>query len=111
MNSEQIREDYYKIGQVQNFRQIRVKYYPPTNHRNARIKIYEPSRFSGDEHHKNKMFVFLPSEMNATIQAWDYLHKQGFDIVGKANDQEETIFFCNNWGESFIEVNGETRKI
>ena len=57
------------------------------------------------------MFVFLPSEMNATIQAWDYLHKQGFDIVGKANDQEETIFFCNNWGESFIEVNGETRKI
>lgn len=109
MNSQKITEDYYTTGRVPNFRQIRVKYYPHTNKRNARIKIYEPSRYSGDKHHKNKMFVFLPSEMNSTIQAWDYLYKQGFNIVGKANDEEETIFFCDNWAENFIEVNGETR--
>ena len=102
-------EFYQENNRVQNFRQIRVKYYPMTNQRNARIKIYEPSRFSGDESHEHKMKVWLTSEMNATIQAWDYLRKKGFNIVGRANDQEETIFFCDNWCKDFIEVNGEKR--
>jgi len=77
-------EFYSEKNRVQNYRQIRVKYYPMTNRRNARIKIYEPSRFSGDASHKHKMKVWLSSEMNATIQAWDYLRKKGFNIVGRA---------------------------
>jgi len=104
-------EFYSEKNRVQNYRQIRVKYYPMTNKRNARIKIYEPSRFSGDESHEHKMKVWLSSEMNATIQAWDYLRKKGFNIVGRANDREETIFFCDNWCKDFIEVNGEKRDI
>tara|TARA_Y100001972_G_scaffold38494_1_gene47451 strand:+ start:5127 stop:5477 length:351 start_codon:yes stop_codon:yes gene_type:complete len=114
MNTQQeisIRDEFYKEeNRVNNYRQIRVKWYPMTNKRNARIKIYEPSRFSGDAKHKDKMQVWLTSEMNATIQAWDYLRKKGFNIVGRANDQNETIFFCDNWAKDFIEVNGETTR-
>ena len=105
-----IKDEFYKEeNRVKNYRQIRVKWYGQTNNTNARIKIYEPSRFSGDESHKHKMKVWLTSEMNATIQAWDYLRNKGFNIVGRANDREDTIFFCDNWSEDFIEVNGQKR--
>jgi hypothetical protein len=115
--AEQIKNEYYQRSNdgtaqkcaVKNFRQIRAKFYHETEKTRAKIKIYEPSRFSGDERHKHKMKVWINSEMNTTIQAWDYLRKKGFNIVGRANDREETIFFCDNWAENFIEVNGDRR--
>ena len=97
--------------EIQNFRQIRVKYYPQTNHRNARVKIYEPSRYSGDDERKNEMGVFIESVEYMMIDAQKYLQSKGFNIIGKGNSKNEGVFLCDNWANEFIEVNGTKRII
>tara|TARA_R110002051_G_scaffold285155_1_gene347373 strand:- start:3 stop:299 length:297 start_codon:yes stop_codon:yes gene_type:complete len=97
--------------EIQNFRQIRVKYYPPTNHRNARVKIYEPSRYSGDEDRKKEMNIFINNDEYMMKDAQKYLQSKGFTIIGQGNSINEGVFLCDNWAEDFIEVNGTKREI
>ena len=97
--------------EIKNFRQIRVKYYPPTNHRNARVKIYEPSRYSGDEDRKKEMCVFIQNDEYMMKDAQKYLQSKGFNIIGKGNSIDEGVFLCDNWAEDFIEVDGTKREI
>tara|TARA_R110000765_G_scaffold402386_1_gene498141 strand:+ start:338 stop:634 length:297 start_codon:yes stop_codon:yes gene_type:complete len=97
--------------EIQNFRQIRVKYYPQTNKRNARIKIYEPSRYSGDLDRQKEMRVFIQSDVYMMTDAQKYLQSKGFNIIGQGNSIDEGVFLCDNWADDFIEVNGTKREI
>ena len=83
---------------VEVLRPIKVKYLPPTNHRGARVKIFEPNRQTS---------VIVPydySETNDDTQAFNLLTSKGFNIVARAYDGDTTILLCDNWGENFIDL-------
>jgi len=92
------------IERIKNYRQIKVKYLSATNYRGSRVCIYEPKRYNNDKTQR----VYLPYNYEIGCiqqQAKVYLEEKGFNIVGRASELENYIFFCNNWGANFIELN------
>ena len=69
--------------EVENYRQIKIKYISPTNHRGSRLCIYEPKRYNKDKTEK----VYLSYDYSIGCiqeQAFKYLTDKGFNIVAKA---------------------------
>ena len=89
---------------INNFRQIKVKYISPTNSRGSRVCIYEPRRYGRDKTQR----VYLSYDYKIGCiqeQAKVYLEDKGFNIIGRASELENYIFFCDNWADNFIELN------
>ena len=92
-----------KLIDIKNYRQIKIKYLGPTNHNGSKLCIYEPKRYNKD---KTKR-VYLPYDYAIGCiqeQAYKYLIDKGFNIVSKASEFENYIFFADNWAEEFIEI-------
>ena len=92
-----------KLSNIENLRQIKVKVLGPTNNRGTRVCIYEPKR---GQYEKTKR-VYLPYCYrlgNSQEQALEYLLEKGFNVVSRASELENYIFFCDNWGKDFIEL-------
>ena len=95
-----------KAYQLQNLRQIKVKYISPTNFRGSRVCIYEPKRYNND---KTKR-IYLSYDYaigNGTEQAIQYLQSKGINLLGKSNVKGETILFSDSWqkgNDDFITI-------
>tara|TARA_R110000764_G_scaffold223165_1_gene311978 strand:- start:231 stop:524 length:294 start_codon:yes stop_codon:yes gene_type:complete len=90
--------------QVQNLRQIKVKYISPTNNRGARVKIYEPKRYNNDST-QSKTFSYGYKYGDIQQQAYDILISNGWNVLSSASEVNEYIFLCDNWGEDFKSIN------
>ena len=69
-----------------HFRGIQVKYYPPTDYKGSRIKIY-------DTRHKKTVWVsydYLYSDIKS--QAIDYLWKKGIESDGFTYDEKTGVY-------------------
>ena len=92
-----------KTYDFNNYRQIRVKFVAPTNHRGARVKIYEPKRYNDDK--VSSVTLSYSYEVgDIEQQAINYLIDKGFNIVCRASDVDAYILLCDNWGDNFIEL-------
>jgi len=89
---------------MKNLRQIKVKFLGPTNYKGSRIKIYEPKRYSGDKE-KSKIFPYCYKTGDILKQAWEILEKNNFLIKGYSSEFDNYIILCDNWGETYLEVN------
>mgnify|MGYP003626041282 FL=1 len=89
------------INEIKNYRQIKAEYINPTNHRPARIKIYEPKRFSEDRKHSVTISCNnLPGD-DMGQQVLNYLIANGFNPVSRASEFGGYTFLCDNWAEDF----------
>jgi hypothetical protein len=69
-----------------HFRGFQVKYYPPTDYKGSRIKIY-------DTRHKKTVWVsydYLYSDIKS--QAIDYLWKKGIESDGFTYDEKTGVY-------------------
>ena len=91
------------LQNLNNYRQIKIKYISPTNSRGSRLCIYEPKRYNTD---KTKRVYLSYDYAIGCIQeqAFKYLTNKGFNIVSKASEFENYIFFADNWADEFIEI-------
>ena len=89
-----------KSFQVQNLRQIKVKFISPTNHRGAKVKIYEPKRYK-DDSIQSKVFSYSYADGDIQEQAYKILISNGWNVLSSASEVNEYIFLCDNWGEDF----------
>jgi len=89
---------------MKNLRQIKVKFLGPTNHKGARIKIYEPAGLHNQET-KSKIFSYCYRTGDIKAQAIDILQANGFEIVATASEYESKIILCDNWGDNYKDVN------
>ena len=92
-----------KAYQLQSFRQIKVKFISPTNHRGARIKIYEPKRYN-DDSTQSKTFSYSYKYGDIHEQAYNILMSNGWNVLSTASEANEYIFLCDNWGEDFKSI-------
>lgn len=90
--------------QVQNLRQIKVKYISPTNNRGARVKIYEPKRYNNDST-QSKTFYYSYEYGDTQKQAYKILISNGWNVICSASEVNEYIFLCDNWGDDFKLIN------
>jgi len=91
------------LNEVSNYRQIKIKYISPTNSRGSRLCIYEPKRYNTDKTEK----VYLSYDYSIGCiqeQSFQYLTEKGFNIVAKASEFENYIFFADNWADEFREL-------
>ena len=93
-----------KSYQVQNLRQIKVKFISPTNLRGARVKIYEPKRYK-DDSTQSKTFSYSYDYGDIHEQAYKILISNGWNVICSASEVNEYIFLCDNWGEDFKSIN------
>ena len=89
---------------MKNLRQIKVKFLGPTNHKGARIKLYEPSPFDFRPTY-SKTFPYCYRTGDIKAQAIDILKANGFEIVATATEYKNEIILCDNWGEKYLEIN------
>jgi|TARA_R110000824_G_scaffold132050_1_gene294332 hypothetical protein len=98
------------LNQISNYRQIKIKYIGCTNIRGSRLCIYEPKRYNDDTTQR----VYLPYSSRIGCiqeQAFQYLQEKGFNIIAKASEFENYIFFADNWADEFRELKtGKIRK-
>lgn len=95
-----MREEFYEKP---NLRQLKVKYLSPTNYRGARVKIYEPKRFSNGKV-ESKTFSYCYKTGGISQQAYDILKDNGFNVICRASEYDGVIFLCDNWNENFINI-------
>tara|TARA_R110000824_G_scaffold4746_1_gene22619 strand:+ start:69 stop:383 length:315 start_codon:yes stop_codon:yes gene_type:complete len=91
------------LQDLNNYRQLKIKYISPTNSRGSRLCIYEPKRYNTD---KTKR-VYLPYDYSIGCiqeQSFKHLQEKGFKIVAKASEFENYIFFADNWADEFREL-------
>ena len=86
--------------EVKNYRQIKAGFVSPTNHRGARIKIFEPKRYN-DEKTQSKIFSYDYREGDVMEQAYKILVRNGFNVIARASEFENYIFLCDNWSKDF----------
>ena len=91
------------INDIPNLRQIKVKYISPTDHKGSRVCIYEPKRYNSDKT-KRVYLSYNYAIGNIQDQAYQYLLEKGFNIVSRASEFENYIFFADNWADDFIEI-------
>lgn len=89
--------------QINNYRQIKVKFLPPTNNSGSRIKIYEPKRYSDDKT-EYKIFSYCYETGDVMEQAYKILVSNKWNVVARASEYENYIFLCDNWGDNFLHV-------
>tara|TARA_R110000744_G_scaffold241628_1_gene358892 strand:- start:466 stop:759 length:294 start_codon:yes stop_codon:yes gene_type:complete len=89
-----------KAYQVQNLRQIKVKFISPTNNKAAKVKIYEPKRYK-DDSTQSKTFSYSYGDGDIQEQAYKILISNGWNVLSSASEVNEYIFLCDNWGEDF----------
>ena len=89
---------------LQNLRQIKVKFISPTNHRGAKVKIYEPKRYK-DDSTQSKAFSYSYNYGDIQEQAYKILISNGWNVICSASEVNEYIFLCDNWGEDFKSIN------
>lgn len=89
---------------MKNLRQIKVKFLGPTNHKGARIKIYEPKRRKEGKE-QSKFFPYCYETGNIKKQAIEILKKNNFVVVSYSFEYENYILLCDNWGEQYLEIN------
>jgi hypothetical protein len=88
---------------VPNYRKIKFKYIPSTNHRGSRISVYEKARWNRDK--TRRIYLSNSNEYNTIDeQVFNYLKNKGFNVVGKSYENEYGLFFVDNWGEEFIDL-------
>jgi sRNA-binding regulator protein Hfq len=92
-----------QVHEIQNLRQIKVKFVGATNTRGSRIKIYEAPRYN-DEKEQSKMFSYDYSVGNVEQQAFNILEANGFKIVARCSEFNNYVILCNNWGDEFIQI-------
>jgi hypothetical protein len=92
-----------KVLQVQNLRQVKVKYISPTNNKGSRVKIYEPKRYNNDST-QSKTFSYSYKYGDIEEQAFEILKSNGWNVICSASEANEYIFLCDNWGEDFKEI-------
>jgi hypothetical protein len=91
------------LNEISNYRQIKIKYIGCTEIRGSRVCIYEPKRYNNDTTQR----VYLPYDHSIgciQAQAYNYLIEKGFNIIAKASEFENYIFFADNWAEDFREL-------
>ena len=90
------------ISEIKNYRQIKAEYINQTDHRPARIKIYEPYSFAPLDK-KQSVIVScenLPGD-DMGQQVLNYLIEKGFNPVARASEFAGYTFLCDNWAEDF----------
>ena len=92
-----------KAFEIQNLRQIKVKYLPPTSNSGSRVKIYEPKRYYEDKV-ESKIYPYSYDFADIMEQAYDILTRNGFNIVCRSSEEDNYIFLCNNCGEDFKKI-------
>ena len=92
-----------QVHEIQNLRQIKVKFVGATNSRGSRIKIYESPRYN-DEREQSKTFSYDYSVGNVEQQAFNILQANGFNIIARSSELNNYVILCNNWGEDFIQI-------
>ncbi len=90
-----------EIHKVKNYRKFNIKYLNETNHRMARIKIYEPKRYNDD---KLKSVILSSDGHDFGQQGLNYLISKGFKPVARCSEYGVYTILCDNWGENFIEL-------
>ena len=91
------------LNAISQYRQIKIKFVSPTNSRGSRLCIYEPKRYNTDTTQR----VYLSYDYAIGCiqqQAFQYLQQKGFNIVAKASEFENYIFFADNWADEFREL-------
>lgn len=89
--------------EIKNYRQIKVKFLPPTNNRGSLIKIYEPKRYGSDKT-ESKTFSYCYKIGDVMEQSYQILKSNGFNVVARASELENYIFLCDNWADNFTRI-------
>jgi hypothetical protein len=85
-----------KTYDLPNYRQFKITFLGPTNHRGARVKITE-----------HKESVILPYDYSIgdiEQQGLNYLTERGFKAVCRTQDKNSCSILCDNWGSDFIDL-------
>lgn len=86
-----------------NYRQFKVTFLAPTNHRGARVKITEPKRFvDGKTISVTLSYDYAIGDIED--QALNYLLEKGFKPICRTSEASCYTILCNNWGSEFIEL-------
>lgn len=93
-------KDLYENKKVKNCRQIKVKFFSPTNKTGARIKIYEPKRWITDKEQR-KYFSFDYAIGAIEKQGYNILTKNGYNIIAYGCELNEYIFLCDDFNFPF----------
>tara|TARA_R110000822_G_scaffold21770_2_gene68951 strand:+ start:250 stop:549 length:300 start_codon:yes stop_codon:yes gene_type:complete len=86
---------------IPNYRQFKVKFVSPTNHRGARVKIYEPKRYR--DYKSTSVTLSYDYEIGDVLQqAINWLIDNGFPkIVARCSEFENYTLLVDSWGEEF----------
>ncbi len=94
-------------NEVNNYRNIKFKYIPATNHKGAIVSIYESVRWGVKT---RRIYLSKDYKYNSIDeQVFDYLKSKGFNVIGKGYENDYGLFFVDNWAEDYIEVDGTKR--
>lgn len=86
-----------------NYRQFKVTFLGPTNHRGARVKISEPKRFvDGKTISVTLSYDYAIGDIEQ--QALNYLLEKGFKPICRTSETSSCTILCDNWGSEFIEL-------
>jgi hypothetical protein len=86
-----------------SYRQFKVTFLGPTNHRGARVKITEPKRFvDGKTISVTLSYDYAIGDI--AQQALNYLLDKGFKPVCRTSETSSYTILCDNWGSEFIEL-------
>lgn len=88
---------------LKHYRQIKVKFLPVTEHKGARIKIWE-SRFSNTQRTISKTFSYDYEIDDVLDQAIHLLQRNGWKPVGRATEREYYTILCDAYGDNFPSI-------
>jgi len=93
--------------EIPNYRQFKVKFIAPTNHRGARVKIYEPKRYNDDK--TTSITLSYNYEIGDILQqAVNWLIDNGFTkIISRCSQYENYTLLVDSWGEEFKPLTNE----
>ena len=91
------------MNDIPNYRQFKVKFLAPTNHRGARVKIYEPKRFRDD---KEEAITLSYDYAVGDIlqQAINWLTEDGRyneRIIARCSEFSNYTLLVDSWGKDF----------
>ena len=89
------------VNDISNLRQIRFKF---GGQHNNKIIVHEPNRYNRDV---TKRVHLSTSSMTNDLayHMYELMTSRGWNVVCRANEANEYIFLCNNWGpDEFLEI-------
>ena len=75
------------LNEVSNYRQIKIKYISPTTDKTEKVYL---------------SYDYAVGCIQQ--QAFKHLKEKGFNIIAKASEFENYIFFADNWADEFREL-------